>query len=116
MPRYVAFLRGVSPTNASMPELKRCFEKAGFGNVKTVLASGNVVFDARAAADASIERKAEASMAGALGRSFYTIVRPLDTLRALLEADPYARFALPTNAKRVVSFVREPITQKLALP
>jgi len=116
MPRYVAFLRGVSPTNAKMPELKRCFENAGFTNVKTVLASGNLVFDARAAADASLERKAEASMQGMLGRTFYTIVRPLDTLRALLETDPYARFKLPANAKRVVSFVREPITTKLALP
>jgi len=26
MARYVAFLRAVSPMNAKMPELKRCFE------------------------------------------------------------------------------------------
>ena len=45
MPRYVALLRGISPMNAKMPELKRCFEDAGFGNVKTLLSSGNVVFD-----------------------------------------------------------------------
>ena len=30
MPRYVAFLRGVSPMNAKMPELKAAFEAAGF--------------------------------------------------------------------------------------
>ncbi|MGC4085554.1 MAG: DUF1697 domain-containing protein [Vicinamibacterales bacterium] len=42
MPRYVAFLRGVSPTNASMPDLKRAFERAGFTDVKTILSSGNV--------------------------------------------------------------------------
>jgi len=42
--RYAAFLRGVMPTNRKMPELKRCFEVAGFTEVKTVLASGNVVF------------------------------------------------------------------------
>ena len=34
MPRYVAFLRGVSPMNARMADLRRCFEVAGFGNVK----------------------------------------------------------------------------------
>ena len=44
--RYAAFLRGVSPMNAKMPELKRAFEAAGFGDVKTLLSSGNVVFDA----------------------------------------------------------------------
>lgn len=116
MPRYVAFLRGVSPLNAKMPELKRCFEQAGFTNVKTVLSSGNVVFDARAASDASLERKAERSMQDSLGRSFYTIVRAADSLRSLLEIDHYAAFALPSGAKRVVSFLREPINAKLALP
>ena len=49
MPTYAAFLRGVSPLNATMAELKQCLETAGFGNVKTVLGSGNVIFDSRAA-------------------------------------------------------------------
>jgi len=116
MPRYVAFLRGVMPTNAKMPELKRCFEEAGFTNVRTILASGNVVFDARSASEAALERRAEAAMQASLGRSFYTIVRPADALRALLESDPYATFALAPNAKRVVSFLRAPGDAKLKLP
>lgn len=116
MPRYVAFLRGVSPLNAKMPELKSCFEGAGFTNVRTVLSSGNVVFDTRAASDASLERKAEAAMQDVLGRTFYTIVRRVDYLLTLLETDPYAAFSLPSNAKRVVSFLREPRSSKLALP
>ena len=116
MPRYVAFLRGVSPRNAKMPELRRCFEEAGFVNVRTVLSSGNVVFDARSASEASLERRAESQMQDFLGRSFYTIVRQADALRSLQETDPYAAFALPANAKRVVSFLRKPISAKLVLP
>lgn len=116
MPRYVAFLRGVSPLNAKMPELKRCFEAAGFTNVRTLLSSGNVVFDARSATEASLERRAESAMQAALGRSFLTIVRRTDALRAMLESDPYAAFALPPSAKRVVSFLREPKKAKPALP
>lgn len=108
MPRYVAFLRGVSPVNAKMPELKRCFEQAGFTNVKTVLSSGNVVFDARVSKEATLERKAEAAMQAALGRSFQTFVRSMDTLQTMLAADPYAAFELPPGAKRVVTFLREP--------
>jgi uncharacterized protein (DUF1697 family) len=95
MPRYVAFLRGVSPQNAKMPELKSCFEAAGFTAVKTVLSSGNVVFDSRALAEANIECEAEAAMQTSLGRSFYTIVRRADALAQLLASDPYAGFALP---------------------
>jgi uncharacterized protein (DUF1697 family) len=116
MPRYLAFLRGVSPMNAKMPELKRCFEAAGFTDVKTVLASGNVAFDARTASEAALERRIEAAMAKHLDRSFHTIVRPADALRALIEANPYAVFDLPTNAKRVVTFLRDPPTAKLSLP
>ena len=116
MPRYVAFLRGVSPVNATMPDLKRCFEGAGFRNVRTLLSSGNVAFDARPAPEASIERKAESSMQKLLGRTFFTIVRPSDSLQALLKTDPFAAFAVPANAKRVVTFLREPITARVALP
>ena len=116
MPRYVAFLRGVSPLNARMPELQRCFEGAGFSHVRTVLSSGNVVFDARAGAQASLERQAEASMQKALGRTFPAIVRSVESLRSLLETDPYAAFAVAPHAKRVVSFLRRPNTAALVLP
>jgi uncharacterized protein (DUF1697 family) len=99
-----------------MPELKRCFEEAGFSDVKTVLSSGNVIFDARSAPERSLERKAESAMQDLLGRSFYTIVRPVTALSALLETDPYADFDLPPDAKRVVSFLREPQEPKVSLP
>ena len=114
MPRYVAFLRAVSPMNAQMRELKRAFEQSGFTEVRTLLSSGNVVFNSRAAPEAALERKAEAAMKKHLGHSFHTIVRPVEALRALLEADPYAKFRLPGNAKRVVTFLRQP--GKIALP
>jgi uncharacterized protein (DUF1697 family) len=116
MRRYAAFLRGVMPTNAKMPELRRSFEAAGFTEVKTLLTSGNVVFGARAAAEAALERKAEAAMTAALGRTFLTLVRSLDALREILDADPYTGFQLPPGAKRVVTFLRAPPRGKLALP
>lgn len=101
MPRHIALLRGVSPTNAKMPELKRCFEAAGFTDVKTVLGSGNVAFSTRTASEATLERKAERAMASQLGRSFRTIVRSVNALRDMLATDPHAAFTLPPNAKRV---------------
>jgi uncharacterized protein (DUF1697 family) len=116
MPRYVAFLRGVSPMNAKMPELKRCFEGAGFTNVKTVLSSGNVVFDARKAADAALQQRCESAMQSELDRSFRTIVRPVEFLQGLLAKDPYAAFKVSPQAKRVVTFLRDVPAKKLTLP
>jgi len=108
MPRYVALLRGVSPMNCKMAELTAALEAAGFENVKTVLSSGNAVFDARKASDAALQRKCEAAMEQGLGRSFATVVRSVEHLQALIERDPFSRFKLPKDAKRVVTFVRDP--------
>ncbi|HEV8511473.1 MAG TPA: DUF1697 domain-containing protein [Gemmatimonadales bacterium] len=116
MPRYAAFLRGVSPMNAKMPEVKRAFESAGFTDVKSLLSSGNVAFNARAASEATLQRKAEAAMVDTLGQAFLTIVRPLDALRDLLESDPYRAFRLGAGAKRIVTFLRDQPKSKIRLP
>jgi len=104
MKRQVAFLRGVSPMNCKMPELAKAFEAAGFGNVRTLLSSGNVVFDA-AGAERTIQKKAEAAMQEQMGKAFALFIRPVDELQALLAADPFAKFKLPADAKRVVTFL-----------
>jgi len=116
MPRYAALLRGVSPMNAKMPELKRAFETAGFSDVKTVLSSGNVVFNARSASEAALERRAEAAMRERLGQAFLTIVRPVEVLREMLAADPFGAFRLDPAAKRIVTFLRNEPAVKPALP
>jgi uncharacterized protein (DUF1697 family) len=91
MPRYVALLRGVSPMNAKMPELKRCFEEAGLTDVKTLLSSGNVAFST------------------ARSTAIATLVRPTAHLQQLIERDPFAAFKLKPGAKRVVTFLPEPL-------
>jgi uncharacterized protein (DUF1697 family) len=113
---HAAFLRGIGPTSATMPDLVRSFQAAGFSDVCTVLTSGNVVFGARAGALRALERKAEAAMQDTLGHSFLTIVRPIDALRALLEDDPFAVHRVHRDAKRVVTFLREPPARSPSLP
>jgi uncharacterized protein (DUF1697 family) len=107
MPRYVALLRGVSPMNAKMADLRAAFEQAGFTNVRTVISSGNVVFDGRASTERALARRCEAAMSQHLARSFYTIVRSTMVLRELLESDPFAAYRLPRGARRLVTFLGE---------
>ena len=116
MHRYVAFLRGVSPMNAKMADLKTCFESAGYTNVRTVLASGNVVFDSAAKSDRILASAIERAMDKHLERTFPTIVRRVDYLLGVLKADPYSDFRLPPKAKRVVTFLREKPKADLLLP
>ncbi|HEV2671631.1 MAG TPA: DUF1697 domain-containing protein [Gemmatimonadales bacterium] len=116
MPRYAAFLRGVMPMNCKMADLRAAFEAAGFSDVTTVLSSGNVVFDARSAAEAALERKAETAMLERLARTFLTIVRPIEQLRELLATDPYRAFPVSPKAKRIVTFLKGLPKVKIKLP
>ncbi len=65
MPRYVAFLRAVNVGGriVKMDELRRLFAGAGFADVETFIASGNVIFDyhgqARPGARGQNRRRAE---------------------------------------------------------
>ena len=94
--------------NCKMPALKRCFEAAGFTDVKTLLSSGNVAFTARPEVVPLLESAAEALMPEHLGRVFQTIVRPSAFLQSLVADDPFAECARPANAKRLVTFWRRP--------
>lgn len=116
MTRYVAFLRGISPLNTRMPDLVRCFEAAGFADVRTLLASGNVVFSARSTAPAALQRRAEAALQAGLGRSLAAFVRPAAFLQEMVAADPFAAFDVAPGAKRVVTFLREPVAPRRDLP
>ena len=116
MPRYAAFLRGVSPMNLKMPALKAALEAAGFSDVKTLLSSGNVVFSSRRATDVAIEKKIEAALEEHVGKKFGTIVRSIAELESLLEAEPYQAFRLPAGSKRVITFLRAEPEKKLKLP
>lgn len=108
--RYAAFLRGVSPMNCKMPELKKAFEKGGFTNVKTLLSSGNVTFDAPKTPIPALEGKVEAAIEKALGKPFFTIVRSIDELNALIATDPFKGVKLKPDSKRIVTFLRRPPT------
>jgi uncharacterized protein (DUF1697 family) len=116
MPRYVAFLRGVSPMNSKMAELKACFEKMGFTDVRTVLSSGNVVFTGATKPESSLAKVIKSGMDKYLSRSFPVIVRTTDHLRALLKTDPYSGFRISPKAKRVVTFFSQPHKENLLLP
>jgi uncharacterized protein (DUF1697 family) len=116
MPRYVAFLRGVSPMNLRMADLKLSLEQAGLKDVKTLLSSGNAAFTTTSKTDAAVARVVEQALEKHPGRVFPTIVRRSDHLLALLRADPYAGFRLSPKAKRIVTFLREPHATTLRLP
>lgn len=61
---YVALLRGINVglKQVKVAELKKAFEELGFENVETLLASGNVVFEAKGGNSIEFIQKIEAKL------------------------------------------------------
>ncbi len=90
MTRYAAFLRGVNVggVNLKMADVSAAFADAGFGNVTTVLASGNVVFDEPGDA-AAVRATAETALRQRFGYDAWVLVYDMDTVRAIRDGYPF---------------------------
>lgn len=92
MTRYAAFLRGVNVggVNLKMAAVAQALEAAGFGDVKTILASGNVLLDSRAGV-AAVRRTAEQALRDEFGYDAWVLAYDLDTLAEISAAYPFER-------------------------
>lgn len=59
MTKYIALLRGISPSNPNMrnKKLRAVFESLGFSNVQTIISSGNVIFTSPSKNTVDLEEK-----------------------------------------------------------
>ena len=93
MTRYVALLRGINVGTAkpiAMADLRACFEALGFTGVRTLLRSGNVVFDADGAVDAG---SLESAIAAATGVSAGVVLVDDARFRSIVAENPLASVA-----------------------
>jgi uncharacterized protein (DUF1697 family) len=111
MVTYVAFLRGINsglnPT-IKMSTLKTAFEELGFENVKTVIASGNVLFDAGIAKETTLEKKIEKALPQAIGFESAAIVYKLTDLQKLAKLNAFKRVRVTKETRPYVTFLKQP--------
>ena len=91
MPRYAALLRAINVGGRSgkMSDLCALFEQARLWDMKSVIASGNVLFTSRAGDTAALERRIEAALRKGLGYDVETFIRDADDLDAIVAHDPF---------------------------
>jgi uncharacterized protein (DUF1697 family) len=90
MPRHIALLRGInlgSRNRVSMPDLRELLAGHGYGDVRTLVQSGNVVLTSRISA-ARLERELQSQIAAGLGVDTPVIVRSRDELADVIARDP----------------------------
>ena len=92
MTKYAAFLRGVNVggVNLKMAEVASALTDAGFADVRTILASGNVLLESSAGA-AAVRKKAEATLRDRFGYDAWVLVYDIDTVRAVVDGYPFER-------------------------
>jgi uncharacterized protein (DUF1697 family) len=104
---HVAFLRAVNVGGKGlvrMTELQKAFAAAGAKNVRTVIASGNVIFDAPAALGPLRERIVT-RVTSLLGAEPDIAFRTLPYLERLIAAAPFGSLVNDRTAKLYVLFL-----------
>lgn len=91
MPRYAALLRAINVGGhtVKMDELRAHFEAVRFARVESVIASGNILFDAKSTDTAAIEARIEKRLLSALGYEVHTCVRTADELASVVAHRPF---------------------------
>jgi uncharacterized protein (DUF1697 family) len=106
--QYVALLRGIGPGNPNMrnEKLRGVFEDLGFGNVMSVISSGNVLFETDSKDAASLERRIEEKMFEQLGFHTTTIIRSRDQLKKLAQKRPFGDAEHSPKSSLNVTFLK----------
>ena len=116
MALWGAFLRGINLGNRRMQtaELRACLESAGFTDVKTVLASGNVRLGAEGD-EADIRQRLEKAIADRFGFAVGVVLRSESDIRAMLANHPFGSLDPATDLTRHVLMFDRPLPTGIAI-
>lgn len=110
MPKHIAFLKAINVGGHTikMSDLKILFEKMGFVDVETFIASGNVVFESKIKNVDSIKKKIENDLEKSLGYKVATFIRSTKELKEISEHKPFKESDLANKQKYLyIGFLEE---------
>lgn len=119
MTKLVGLLRGINVGGhhkVPMTELKSILSNLGYENVKTILNSGNILFETKKKDSAGLERIIELALSEHFGFPIPVILIPQNQISELVNEEPFARVEVHKNIRLYVSFLKESSTTKLKLP
>ena len=115
---YVALLRGINVGGnalVSMQHLKEAFASLGLANVKTVLASGNVVFETAQLDRVILTQKIEQKLQSEFGLHMLVILRSREEIQALVASKPFRNVSMTRQTRLHVSFLPTGLEQGLKI-
>lgn len=97
-------------------KLRQVFEDLGFGNVRTVISSGNVLFESNSSAVRAMEATVEEALPKQLGFTSTTIIRSRQQLQVLVDRDPFKGIEHSGKTHLNVTFLKKKPRMKLTFP
>lgn len=110
---YVALLHSIvlePGRRVVMSDLKTMAEGLGFRNVRTLVATGNLVFEAEEQPVASVEAQLEAGFAAVFGKHVDIIARGVETWLKLADGNP---FVDGIGSEVIVRVMRQPLGSEI---
>ena len=116
---YVAFLRGINVGGnklLKMDDLKKAFAALNFGNVRTLLASGNVKFETAKSKEAALAKTIAEALQETFGSQIGVIVRSIDDIEKLIASNPFKGIKVTKETRLYVTFLPDKSKSSLKIP
>jgi uncharacterized protein (DUF1697 family) len=108
--KYCGFLRGINVGGhvlIKMADLKKVFEKMGFKNVRTILASGNIIFEAKKSDSKKLANEIETELKKNFKRDIKVMLRSINYLEKLQSEEPFKNIKVTPDTRRYVTLLAE---------
>jgi uncharacterized protein (DUF1697 family) len=117
MTTYVALLYSVvvdQKRRVHMSDLRAIAESLGYKNARTLVSSGNVIFEADQTALSEIEKAFERAFADFHGKHVDIIVRTADEWKCLVASNPFPAESKAEPDRVSIRIMRDPLRPDLA--
>lgn len=119
MIQYVALLRGINVggnKKVPMADLKKMLEKMGYESVRTLLNSGNAIFEAPKEKPELIGKKIYGQMEKTFGFTCDIIMRSAQEIQNLIKTDPFKNIKVTPDTRLYITFRGTPKKSALQIP
>lgn len=115
MAKFAALLRGINlgKRTVKMDALRKLLEANGFTEVKTLLASGNVVFASKQSDAGKLRSKLEKIIEEEFGFAVSVLLRSDKGIAALVKADPFKGVKVDKDTRLYITFLTDSSSAKL---
>jgi uncharacterized protein (DUF1697 family) len=99
-----------------MEDLRKAFSDMGFANVKTLLNTGNVVFDSDEKVLKKLKETVENGLEKTFGWKIEVLLRTQSSLQKMVQDDPFSAIEITPQTRLYVTFLPDDTQSNLVLP